>query len=193
MAKKTEQNSRERRAAERAATGITAKAPAQNFVNVSELREILEPRVREFDCVLESMTAKGKGAHQTLEIVVDYTEDHTEFPSLDTIAEISQTLSVALDEADDGDSPYALEVSSPGADRALSERRHWKRSRGRLINVVPVEGESFLARLEEVFEDGPQLCRKKNTKKGQKESYKDLETLPWNAISSAKVEIEFNH
>jgi ribosome maturation factor RimP len=41
-----------------------------------------------------------------------------------------------------GDVPYILEVSSPGVDRPLTERRHWRRAIGRLVAVplaVPAE------------------------------------------------------
>lgn len=194
MAKKTEMNSRERRAAERAAQGVTAKEPKKLFVNIDQIRQAITPTIEEFGCILESLNAKGAGANKILEIMIDYTEERTDFLSLDTIAEVSQAVSQVLDDIDDGESPYLLEVSSPGANRTLTETRHWKRSLGRLLEIKPQDGsETFLARLDEVSDEGPVVRRKKNTKKGQKESYKEAETLPWNSISEAKVEIEFNH
>lgn len=193
MAKKNEQNARERRSADRAANGVSLASPAKPFVNTDEIQAAILPVIEEFGCVLESLSAKGTGNNKTLEIIIDYTEDRTDFLSLDTIAEVSQAISAKLDEADDGESPYSLEVSSPGATRALTEHRHWKRSQERLINIIPVEGDSFLARLDDVNEQGALVRRKKQTKKGQPESYKDQETLPWESISAANVEIEFNH
>jgi ribosome maturation factor RimP len=49
-----------------------------------------------------------------------------------------------------GDVPYTLEVSSPGVDRPLTEPRHWRRARGRLVRVKvaregPVEGRLLAA------------------------------------------------
>jgi ribosome maturation factor RimP len=38
-----------------------------------------------------------------------------------------------------GDAAYTLEVSSPGVDRPLTEPRHWRRARGRLVDV-PLAG-----------------------------------------------------
>jgi ribosome maturation factor RimP len=35
-----------------------------------------------------------------------------------------------------GDFPYTLEVSSPGVDRPLTDRRHWRRAVGRLVRVA---------------------------------------------------------
>jgi ribosome maturation factor RimP len=39
-----------------------------------------------------------------------------------------------------GEQPYTLEVSSPGVDRPLTERRHWRRAIGRLV-VAPLTAE----------------------------------------------------
>lgn len=191
--KKDAPNARERRAAARADQGITQKAPAGSFVSVEGVREAVTRVVeQEFKLVLERLTAKGSGANRTLEIVVDYPEDRTEALSLDTIAEVSQALSAALDAADDGEVPYSLEVSSRGVTSPLTETRHWKRSIDRLIEITEAGGEKYLARLDFVTDEGPVVRRKKETKKGQPESYRDPVTLPWGTISAAKVEIEFN-
>ena len=195
MAKSTDKkdlNSRERRAANRAAQGVSAPKTKTPFVNTDEIRIQLLPVIEEFNLYLEELRARGAGANKTLEIVIDLPEDRTDFVSLDTLAEVSQALSKKLDEIEDGDSPYMLEVTSPGATRSLTERRHWKRSIGRLIAITTVDGEKYLARLNDVTEEGPVMARKKETKKGQKPSYRDPETIGWGIISSANVEIEFN-
>lgn len=196
MANKTnEMNSRERRAAARAATGIsTPQTPTNtNFLNIDDIKDTITQVVeKEFNLVLETLIAKGSGPNRTLEITIDYAEG-TDSLSLDTVAEVSQAISTALDTIDDGETPYLLEVSSPGASRPLTEERHWKRAIGRLIDITPADGtEKYLARLHDVTPEGPLLARKKNTKKGQKESYQDPTTTPWDIISTAKVEIEFN-
>lgn len=189
---KKDMNSRERRAAQRAAQGVSAPQVKTQFLNTDEIRGHLLPIIEEFNLYLEELRARGAGSNKTLEVVVDLPEDRTDFVSLDTLAEVSQALSKKLDEIEDGDSPYTLEVTSPGATRSLTERRHWKRSAGRLIAITTADGEKYLARLNEVTEEGPVMARKKETKKGQKPSYRDPETIGWGTISSAKVEIEFN-
>ncbi|MDO4897848.1 MAG: ribosome assembly cofactor RimP [Rothia sp. (in: high G+C Gram-positive bacteria)] len=193
-AKKDAPNARERRAAARAAEGISQPAsPAGSFLRLEDVQEaITKVVVDEFKLVLEKLTAKGSGANRTLEIIVDYPDDRTDALSLDTIAEVSQAVSGALDTADDGESPYLLEVSSRGVTSPLTEIRHWKRSLGRLIDITETSGERYLARLDAVTDEGPVVRRKKETKKGQPESYRETGTLGWGAISAAKVEIEFN-
>ena len=103
-------------------------------------------------------------------------------------------ISGALDRADANDEffPYELEVSSPGATRPLKERRRWERARTRLVAVTAPDGTEYLARLLEVQDEGPVLARKKNTKKGQKESYHEPALVAWENIGSAHVEIDFN-
>ncbi|MFW0112314.1 ribosome maturation factor RimP [Rothia sp. CCM 9417] len=191
--KKEAPNARERRAAARAQEGITQRAPAESFVSLESVRPVVTEVVEgQFKLVLEKLALRGKGANRTLEIVLDYPEDRTDALSLDTIAEVSQALSQALDSADDGEVPYLLEVSSRGVTSPLTETRHWKRSIDRLLAISQTDGETYLARLDFVTEEGPVVRRKKETKKGQPESYRDAQTLPWATISSAKVEIEFN-
>lgn len=191
--KKEAPNARERRAAARAQEGITQRAPVEIFVSLESVRPVVTEVVEgQFKLVLEKLALRGKGANRTLEIVLDYPEDRTDALSLDTIAEVSQALSQALDSADDGEVPYLLEVSSRGVTSPLTETRHWKRSIDRLLAISQTDGETYLARLDFVTEEGPVVRRKKETKKGQPESYRDAQTLPWATISSAKVEIEFN-
>ncbi len=62
-------------------------------------------------------------------------------PSLDDIAELSRSLSKELDDSGVmGEAAYTLEVSSPGVDRPLTEPRHWRRARGRLVRVPLATG-----------------------------------------------------
>jgi ribosome maturation factor RimP len=62
-------------------------------------------------------------------------------PSLDDIAELSRSLSKELDDSGVmGEAAYTLEVSSPGVDRPLTEPRHWRRARGRLVRVPLAPG-----------------------------------------------------
>lgn len=62
----------------------------------------------------------------------------------DTLAMVSRLVSTALDEADPIESEYLLEVSTPGAERELSEPRHWLRQIGRRAQVKMRDGSTFL-------------------------------------------------
>ncbi|MCX4094255.1 ribosome maturation factor RimP [Nocardia sp. alder85J] len=68
---------------------------------------------------------------------VQVTVDSDEGVDLDAIAELSSDISTALDDAGDfGETPYLLEVTTPGVDRPLTAPRHWRRARGRKVRVA---------------------------------------------------------
>jgi ribosome maturation factor RimP len=107
---------------------------------------------------LESVRVTAAGRRRLLRVVVD--SDHG--VSLDDAATVSRDLSAALDSVTVmGDFPYTLEVSSPGVDRPLTDRRHWRRAAGRLVTVMvtdsgssrPVSGRIFGADADGVTMD----------------------------------------
>jgi ribosome maturation factor RimP len=88
---------------------------------------------------LESVRVSPAGRRRLLKLVVDADGG----VGLDAIAEVSREVSVRLDASGAmGEVPYTLEVSSPGVDRPLTEPRHWRRARGRLVSApLAVAGE----------------------------------------------------
>ena len=112
-----------------------------------KLAGLIEPVVSAAGMDLESVRMSTAGKRRLLRVVVD--SDHG--VSLDDAADVSRDLSALLDASNVlGDVPYTLEVSSPGVDRPLTEPRHWRRARGRLVRVKvtgegPVEGRVLAA------------------------------------------------
>ncbi|MFM8241157.1 MAG: ribosome maturation factor RimP, partial [Actinomycetota bacterium] len=47
-----------------------------------------------------------------------------------------------------------LEVSSPGVDRPLTEPRHWRRARGRLVSCRLADGDTLEGRVTATDDDG---------------------------------------
>ena len=71
---------------------------------------------------------------------------------------VSRNISAVLDASNPlGDAPYTLEVSSPGVDRPLTEPRHWRRARGRLVRVKVVGEGSVEGRVLAADADGVTL------------------------------------
>ncbi|MFI6349894.1 ribosome maturation factor RimP [Streptomyces sp. NPDC050560] len=155
------------------------------------LRALLEPVVGSRDLDLEEITVTPAGRRRVLRVVVDSDEG----VQLDTCAELSREISDSLDEADAmGDGEYVLEVTSPGADRPLTEHRHYRRARGRLVkfrltaDAAAREGAAELtARITAV--DGDGLDLEVPGVKGRKPTGRRLEFAD---IDKARVEIEFN-
>ena len=60
--------------------------------------------------------------------------------SLDEVADATRAISTGLDASDaTGDAPYVLEVGSPGVDRPLVARRHFRRNVSRLVEIQRTE------------------------------------------------------
>jgi ribosome maturation factor RimP len=117
------------------------------LVNDRKLAGLIEPVVAAAGMDLESVRVTVAGKRRLVRIVVD--SDHG--VSLDDTADVSREISTLLDASNAlGEAPYTLEVSSPGVDRPLTEPRHWRRARGRLVRVKvtgegPVEGRVLAA------------------------------------------------
>ena len=101
-------------------------------VDDRKLAGLIKPVVADAGMDLESVRVTIAGKRRVLRVVVD--SDHG--VSLDDAADVSREISALLDASNAvGDVPYTLEVSSPGVDRPLTEPRHWRRARGRLVRV----------------------------------------------------------
>jgi ribosome maturation factor RimP len=71
---------------------------------------------------------------------------------LDAVAALSRLASELLDQLDDSadDAPYDLEVTSRGVDRPLTAERHYRRARGRKVEVKLSDGSEVTGRVGEV-------------------------------------------
>jgi ribosome maturation factor RimP len=77
---------------------------------------------------------------------------------LDAVAEASRLVSAVLDADDEVlAGPYVLEVTSPGVDRPLTQARHWRRARGRLVTVSLSDGRDVVGRVVNASEDAARL------------------------------------
>lgn len=114
--------------------------PVPSKERVVEL--LAEPIEREgYD--LEDVAITLAGRHSSVRVMVD-SDSGLE---LDEVARLSHVISEVFDAASDfGESPYTLEVTSPGIDRPLTAERHWRRAQGRKA-LVELADESVTARI----------------------------------------------
>ncbi len=118
-------------------------------IDADRVAALAEPVIHAMDLDLEGIRITTAGRRRVLRLVVDGDGG----VSLDAIALASRELSAVLDDSEVmGDVPYILEVSSPGVDRPLTERRHWRRAIGRLV-AVPLAADP--ARTAETESAGP--------------------------------------
>ncbi|MGW0934828.1 ribosome maturation factor RimP [Streptomyces sp. NPDC002666] len=149
-----------------------------------KLRGLVEPLVSAEQLDLEEIEVSRAGRRRVLRIIVD-SEEGVE---LDACADLSRAISEKLDETDVmGEDEYVLEVSSPGADRPLTEHRHYVRATGRLARLTLDEGGELVARILAVDEEGLDL--EVPGVKGRKPTSR---RIAFAEIAKARVELEFN-
>ncbi|MDX3645072.1 ribosome maturation factor RimP [Streptomyces sp. MB09-02B] len=148
------------------------------------LRELLEPLVRSQGLDLEEIAVDSVGRKRVLRVVVDSDEG----ADLDAVADVSRALSAKLDETDAmGQAEYTLEVGTPGAERALTEHRHYRRAVDRLVKFALREDGELIARILTVDDDGLDL--EVPGVKGRKATTR---RLAFAEIDRARVQVEFN-
>ncbi|MEV6114098.1 ribosome maturation factor RimP [Streptomyces sp. NPDC052109] len=148
------------------------------------LRELLEPLVTSQGLDLEEIAVDSVGRKRVLRVVVDSDTG----ADLDAIADVSRALSAKLDETNAmGDAAYDLEVGTPGAERLLTEHRHFVRAVDRLVKFQLAEGGELTARILKADEDG--LDVEVPGVKGRKATSR---RLGFPEIARARVQVEFN-
>jgi ribosome maturation factor RimP len=151
---------------------VTGHPPQQRLL------EELEQPLAASGLDLEGVEISQAGRRSLVRVLVDRDGGVT----LDDIADATHLVSNLLDDSDVlGESPYTLEVTSPGTDRALTLPRHWRRNLDRLVKVTTTDGSSWTGRVVATDDDRATLDVD-GTK--QEIEYAD--------VAKARVEIEFN-
>lgn len=104
---------------------------------------------------------------------------------LDTVATLSRSASALLDGLDDTADRYVLEVSSPGVDRPLTSSKHFRRARGRKVELALSDGSQLTGRLGETRGDTVALV----IRAGRDWTVREI---PLAEIVNAVVQVEFS-
>src|ERR1700692_3809309 len=104
---------------------------------------------------------------------------------LDTIATLSRSASALLDDVDDIDDLYVLEVSSPGIDRPLTTEKHFRRARGRKVELALANGSQLTGRVGETREGTTSLV----VRHGREWTIREIALVD---IAKAVVQVEFS-
>lgn len=116
------------------------------------VRGVVEPVVTAAGLVLEDVHVSAAGRRSVVRVVVDLADGIGGIDA-DTLGAVSRDISAALDRTDPVKGAYTLEVSSPGTDRPLTEPRHFRRARTRLVRLTLHDGGTVHGRLTEVDGD----------------------------------------
>ena len=107
-------------------------------------------------------------------------------PDVEAIAALSRRSSELLDQLEDSD-PYILEVTTPGVDRPLTSERHYRRARGRKVELALSDGSKVTGRLGELADGVLQLVLA-----GKRPGDFSVRELPLGDITKAVLQVDFS-
>ena len=147
-----------------------------------QIAALVTPAVQAQGFFLEDVHLVSPGKHRIVTCIVD----GESALNLDQVTSISRVISELLDEAPFmGETPFTLEVTSPGVDRPLTKPRHFVKNHDRLLKVVKNDGDVVTGRITASSELDVTLLVE--TKKESSEV-----VVAYSDIKRATVEIEFN-
>jgi ribosome maturation factor RimP len=147
-----------------------------------QISELVTPAVSDQGFYLEDVHVATPGSHRIVTFIVDGDASL----NLDQVTTVSRVISELLDEAPFmGETPFTLEVTSPGVDRPLTQPRHFAKNVDRLLKIVKVDGSDVTGRILSNTDKDVTL-----TVTVKKETVE--QTVSLSDIKRAVVEIEFN-
>lgn len=147
-----------------------------------QIAELITPALQEAGYYLEEVNLVTPGNHRIVTVIVD----GDSALNLDQVTVASKLVSELMDEAPFmGETPFTLEVTSPGIDRPLTLPRHFAKNLTRLLKVTKTDGVVVTGRITSNTDTEVTLSvvEKKETKEV---------VLALSDIKRAVVEIEFN-
>ena len=144
----------------------------------SRIADALRDQLSALGLDLEAVELTPAGKRRVLRVAVDQDGG----VSLDDIADATRAVSGVLDDTDlMGETAYTLEVTSRGVDRPLTEPRHWRRNRDRLVKVSLLDGTQLTGRVTDSDDAGVTLDVDGSPRR-----------LAYDEVGKALVQIEFN-
>ena len=147
-----------------------------------QISELITPALHQAGYFLEDVNIVSPGQHRIVTVIVDGESGL----NLDQVTVASKLVSELLDEAPFmGETPFTLEVTSPGIDRPLTLPRHFAKNVDRLLKVTKNDGVVVTGRIRSNTEIDVTL------EVTEKKEVKEV-TVALPDIKRATVEIEFN-
>ena len=147
-----------------------------------QISEYITPALHKAGYFLEDVNLVSPGQHRIVTVIVD----GESALNLDQVTVASKLVSELLDEATFmGETPFTLEVTSPGIDRPLTIPRHFAKNVDRLLKVTKSDGVVVTGRI--LANTDSDVTLSVTEKKDVKEVVISL-----GDIKRAQVEIEFN-
>ena len=114
-----------------------------------DISAAITPALEALGFYLEDVTITSAGRRSMLTFIVDG-DTHL---SLDQVTSATKAIGEIVESIQSlGETPFTLEVTSPGLDRPLTKVRHWQKNINRLVKVVLQDGSEVKGRINEVNE-----------------------------------------
>jgi ribosome maturation factor RimP len=114
-----------------------------------DISAAITPALEALGFYLEDVTIISAGRRSMLTVIVDG-DTHL---SLDQVTSATKAIGEIVESIQSlGETPFTLEVTSPGLDRPLTKVRHWQKNINRLVKVVLQDGSEIKGRINEVNE-----------------------------------------
>ena len=138
-----------------------------------DISAAVTPALSALGFYLEDVTITSAGRRSMLTIIVDG-DTHL---SLDQVTSATKAIGEIVESLQSlGDTPFTLEVTSPGLDRPLTKPRHWRKNIDRLVKVVLLDGKEIKGRIKATSEDSATV---------------DQSEINFAEIKRASLEVEF--
>lgn len=138
-----------------------------------EISAVITPALANLGLYLEDITITSAGRRSMLTVIVDG-DAHL---SLDQVTVATKAISELVENIQSlGQTPFTLEVTSPGLDRPLTKPRHWRKNIDRLVKIVLLDGKEISGRIKGTSEISASV---------------DEEVINFVDIKRAKLEVEF--
>jgi ribosome maturation factor RimP len=121
-------------------------AVATGLPSQTQVIELLDGEFARAGYEIEDVLIDGRAQPPRITVIAD----GDAALDLDTVAALSRSASSLLDAVDSIEGGYVLEVSSPGVDRPLTSEKHFRRARGRKVEVALTDGTQLTGRVGEV-------------------------------------------
>lgn len=138
-----------------------------------DISAAITPALEALGFYLEDVTIISAGRRSMLTVIVD-SDTHL---SLDQVTSATKAIGEIVESVQSlGETPFTLEVTSPGLDRPLTKVRHWQKNINRLVKVVLLDGSEIKGRIKDVNEVSATI---------------DEKNISYSDIKRATLEIEF--
>ena len=138
-----------------------------------DISAAITPALEALGFYLEDVTIISAGRRSMLTDIVDG-DTHL---SLDQVTSATKAIGEIVESVQSlGETPFTLEVTSPGLDRPLTKVRHWQKNINRLVKVVLLDGSEIKGRIKDVNEVSATV---------------DEKNINYSDIKRATLEVEF--